>query len=190
MHHGNGTQSAFYDDPSVLTISLHQDGLFPPNSGLLEERGGGAGEGFNLNIPLPPGSGSGAYLAAMDRVVIPALDRFKPEIIFVASGFDASALDPLGTMMLGSDTYHQMTNLVMDASERHCGGKIVMTHQGGYSAAYVPYCGLETVSALLKKPSGITDPFLEDILGWGGQDLQPHQDTAVSAAESLLDAIT
>ena len=91
VHHGNGTESAYYDDPNVLTISLHQDNLFPPDSGALADNGEGEGAGSNINVPLPPGSGGGAYLAAMDQVVGPALERFKPEIIVVPCGFDASA---------------------------------------------------------------------------------------------------
>ncbi|MBL8183203.1 MAG: class II histone deacetylase, partial [Blastocatellia bacterium] len=98
VHHGNGTQSAFYDRNDVLTISLHQDNLFPADSGALAENGTGKGEGFNLNIPLPPGCGDGAYAAAFEQVVIPALHKFKPELIVVPSGFDGSGVDPLGRM--------------------------------------------------------------------------------------------
>src|SRR6185295_11986875 len=87
VHHGNGTQAIFWEDPRALTISVHQDNCFPPNSGHLTERGAGRGEGFNINIPLPPGSGVGAYEATIDRVVLPALKAFKPEMIIVPSGF-------------------------------------------------------------------------------------------------------
>ncbi len=100
VHHGNGTQSAYIADPDVLTISLHQDNLFPPASGGLAENGTGKGEGYNINIPLPPGSGNGAYIAAFERVVMPALKRFKPELIVVPSGFDGSGVDPLGRQMV------------------------------------------------------------------------------------------
>jgi predicted Zn-dependent peptidase len=85
VHHGNGTQAAFYQRNDVLTISLHQDNLYPANSGALEERGDGRGAGYNLNIPLPPGSGNGAYVAAFEQVVVPALMRFRPELIVVLS---------------------------------------------------------------------------------------------------------
>ena len=88
VHHGNGTQKAFYRDPDVLTISIHQDRWYPRDSGAIDERGEGHGLGFNINIPLPPGSGHGAYLAAVERVVIPALHAFRPELIVVPSGFD------------------------------------------------------------------------------------------------------
>ena len=84
VHHGNGTQAAFYRDPTVLTISIHQDNWFPQDSGTIEEIGEGPGRGFNVNLPLPPGSGHGAYLAAIKRVVLPALQRFKPQLIVLA----------------------------------------------------------------------------------------------------------
>lgn len=124
VHHGNGTQAAFYDTPDVLTISLHQDNLFPANSGGLQERGVGRGEGYNLNIPLPPGCGDGAYIEAMRRVVLPALERYRPEMIVVPSGFDASGVDPLGRMMVSAEGFRQMTALLMEAADRLCGGRL------------------------------------------------------------------
>ena len=90
VHHGNGTQQAFYDDPNVLTISIHQDGLFPKDSGTVEERGANNGQNYNINIPLPAGSGHGAYSAAIERVVVPAVQSFRPQLILVPCGFDAS----------------------------------------------------------------------------------------------------
>ena len=111
VHHGNGTQQAFYEDPNVLTISIHQDNLYPPNSGAVGENGVGPGVGYNLNIPMPPGSGGGAYLAAFERLIVPALRRFKPELIVVASGLDAAGYDPLGRMMLHSECYRRLTRL-------------------------------------------------------------------------------
>ena len=186
VHHGNGTQAAFYDDPETLTISLHADNLFPANSGTLAERGTGAGFGYNLNVPLPPGSGDGAYLDAVKRVVLPALRRFKPDLIVVACGFDASAADPLGRMMVTSDGYRQLTALLMAQAEELCGGRIMMTHEGGYSAHYVPYCGLAVLEQLSGVPTGVVDPFLTQFQGFGQQGLQPHQSTAIDAAAALV----
>ena len=103
VHHGNGTESAFYDDPSVLTISIHEDGNFPADSGAIEDKGTGEGMGFNINIPLPPGSGIGAYSKVFESIILPALDIYQPELIIVASGFDASRYDPLGRMILSSE---------------------------------------------------------------------------------------
>jgi acetoin utilization deacetylase AcuC-like enzyme len=186
VHHGNGTQAAFYDDPETLTISLHADNLFPPNSGGLAERGAGPGLGYNLNVPLPPGSGDGAYLSAIERVVLPALRLFKPNLIVVACGFDASAADPLGRMMVTSDAYRKMTEMLMDAADGLCGGRIMMTHEGGYSAHYVPYCGLAVLEALSGMSTGVVDPFLTEFQRFGQQGLQPHQTTAIDAAAALV----
>ena len=116
VHHGNGTQRAFYEAPNVLTISIHQDNLYPANSGAVSENGAGSGLGYNLNIPMPPGSGGGAYLAAFERLIIPALRRFKPELIMVASGLDAGGFDPLGCMMLHSEHYRRLTRLILEVS--------------------------------------------------------------------------
>jgi acetoin utilization deacetylase AcuC-like enzyme len=189
VHHGNGTQAAFYDDPDTLTISIHQDNLFPAASGTLAERGAGAGEGYNLNIPLPPGCGNGAYLEAMRRVVLPALDKFRPDVIVVACGFDASGADPLGRMMVTSEGYRAMTAMLMDAADRLCGGRLMMTHEGGYSASYVPYCGLAVLEQLSGIRTGVEDPFQPVLGDYGQQDLQPHQSTAIAAAEALLASI-
>jgi hypothetical protein len=116
VHHGNGTQRAFYEAPNVLTISIHQDNLYPANSGAVSENGAGSGLGYNLNIPMPPGSGGGAYLAAFERLIVPALRRFKPELIMVASGLDAGGFDPLGCMMLHSEHYRRLTRLILEVS--------------------------------------------------------------------------
>ncbi len=186
VHHGNGTQAAFYEDRETLTISLHADNLFPANSGTLSEQGAGKGVGSNLNVPLPPGSGDGAYLDAINRVVLPALQRFKPDLIVVACGFDASAADPLGRMMVTSDCYARMTALLMAAADQLCHGRIVMTHEGGYSAHYVPYCGLAVLETLSGVKTGVVDPFLTQFQAFGQQALQPHQKAAVDAAAALV----
>lgn len=186
VHHGNGTQAGFYDDPSTLTISLHQDNLFPDGTGGLEETGAGAGRGYNLNIPLPPGSGDGAYIAAIERVVLPALYKFKPELIVVPSGFDASGVDPLGRMMISSEGYRQMTRMLMKAADDLCGGKLVLTHEGGYSAMYVPYCGLAVVEELSGTRTHVEDPWAPVMAKWGQMGLQPHQAAAIDAAAKLV----
>jgi acetoin utilization deacetylase AcuC-like enzyme len=175
VHHGNGTEAAFYDDPSVLAISLHQDNCFPPGRGEKEARGKGAGEGYNINIPLPPGSGRGAYLYAFEKVVIPALDAFKPDFIIVASGFDSMGQDPLGRNMLYSTIYKQMAEQLLAVAERHAGGRLMMTHEGGYNPHSVPFAALKVFEALTGKPSGVEDPFEPFIAEMGGQDLMPHQ---------------
>ena len=186
VHHGNGPESIFWESPDVLTISVHQDNSFPPNSGPLEAIGEGAGHGCNLNIPLPPGSGRGAYIETFNKVVLPALYKFKPDIILVASGFDGAGFDPLGRNMLYAEAYGELTTMLMSAAQKLCDGRLLMTHEGGYSPMTVPYCGLKVLETLSGKASGVVDPVGPMIAGMGGQDLQPHQaDLIEKAAENL-----
>ncbi len=152
VHHGNGTEAIFWEDPDVLAISLHQDRNYPLDTGGIEARGGGAGQGFNLNLPLPPGTGHTSYLYAMERVVLPALDRFRPDAIIVACGYDAAAVDPLGRMLCTAETFRLMTRAMMGAADRLCGGRLLLVHEGGYSEVYVPFCG----HAVLEELSGST----------------------------------
>jgi acetoin utilization deacetylase AcuC-like enzyme len=188
VHHGNGTQAIFWDDPSVLAISLHQDGLYPADSGRLDEVGGDGARGATLNVPLPAGSGRGAYLAAVDRVVVPSLERFRPELIVVACGFDGGALDPLGRMMLPASAFGELTGRLLVAANRLCDGRLVLSHEGGYSAGHVPFCGLAAIEALSGESAGIDDPFayLGDVVG---QELHPHQAAAVDAAAANVDLV-
>jgi acetoin utilization deacetylase AcuC-like enzyme len=185
VHHGNGTEGAFYDDPNVLTISIHQDENFPPGRGQVDQTGEGAGEGYNINIPLPPGSGRGAYMAIMERVVGPAVRNFKPDLVVVPSGFDANAHDPLGRMMLSSKAYRQMTRYVMGLADEVCDGRLVMCHEGGYSSAYVPFCGQAVVEEMSGASKPIDDPFLEPIEDMAGQELQPHQELVINKAAEI-----
>ena len=189
VHHGNGTQSAFYDRSDVLTISLHQDNLFPPESGAVAENGSGDGKGYCLNIPLPPGCGNGAYLEAMRRVVLPALDRYKPDLIVAPCGFDASGVDPLGRMMVSSEGYRGMTAMLMEAADKHCNGRLMMTHEGGYSEMYVPYCGLAVLEQLSGITTDIEDPWQPLMNDWGQTALQAHQAEAIDRAAQLLNHI-
>eukprot|EP00126_Sphaerothecum_destruens_P005285 Sdes_comp18682_c0_seq1m8944 len=95
VHHGNGTQQAFYDNKNVFFISVHQDQLYPHHTGSTQEMGVGQGKGYNLNIPLPPGCGQGAYFYAFESLIIPSLKKFKPDLILASCGFDAASTDPI-----------------------------------------------------------------------------------------------
>ena len=165
VHHGNGTEAIFYDDPNVLTISIHQNRNYPLDTGSNLDRGQGEGLGFNLNIPLPPGSGHVAYVAAMNKLIEPSVRMFKPDLIIVACGFDASGVDPLSRMLCGADTFREMTKAVMHLARHNCGGKVVMAHEGGYSELHVPFCG----HAVLQEMSGslieVPDPLHARISG-------------------------
>lgn len=188
VHHGNGTQWAFYDDPSVLTISLHQDRYYPPDSGMVDEIGEGAGEGANINVPLPAGSGVGAYVSAFERVVVPALARFKPQLLIIASGLDASIMDPLARQQMHSDGYRDLTRQLMDVTASY-DGKLIATHEGGYSAAYVPFCGLAVLEELTGHRTPVDDPFLPVFMGVAGQDLQPHQAAVIDQSAALVERV-
>jgi acetoin utilization deacetylase AcuC-like enzyme len=189
VHHGNGTESAFIADPSVLTVSIHQDRCYPIEAGQLQCTGEGAAAGCNLNIPLPAGSGHGAYLAAFDRVVLPALARFRPQLIVVASGLDANAMDPLGRMLCTSETFRALATRIAEAADSLCAGRLVATHEGGYSNAYVPFCGLAVLEAFSGIRTPAVDPYLEELMQMGGQELQPHQAAAIEAAAALVHGI-
>ncbi|MBM5812363.1 MAG: class II histone deacetylase [Gammaproteobacteria bacterium] len=186
VHHGNSQEQAFVEDPSVLTISVHQDNYYPPGSGLIGVNGHGRGQGANLNVPLPPGSGHGAYLDCWQRVVVPALLRFRPELIIVSSGFDGSVMDPLGNMICHSDTFRGIAQMTLAAAQEVCGGRVLALHEGGYSTAYVPFCGLAVFEELLGGPSGVADPFLPIFAPMGGQELMPHQRAVIDAAAALV----
>jgi acetoin utilization deacetylase AcuC-like enzyme len=157
VHHGNGTQDAFYDDPNVLFVSLHQHDWFPKLSGELEQVGVGAGAGYTVNIPLPPGTGDRGYRAAFEQLVLPIGLQFRPQLIIVTAGQDASWLDPLGHMMLTMHGYRQISQLMVDLAEEVCDGRLVMLQAGGYSAPYVPYCTVAAVEALMGVDLGIVD---------------------------------
>ena len=189
VHHGNGTQEAFADDADVLCVSIHQDGLYPPGSGPSDDRGRGAGEGSTLNLPLPPGCGHGAYEAVMAEVVVPALRRFRPELILVACGYDAGAYDPLGRQMLTAGGFAHLTRTIMDVAAEVCDGRVAMAHEGGYSPSYVPFCGLKVLETLSGHETGITDPLGPRLMEVGGQSLQPHQQAAISELASLVKGV-
>ena len=161
VHHGNGTEAIFYDDPDVLTISLHQDRNYPADTGAVADRGRGAGFGANINIPLPPGTGHRGYLAAMERLVLPALARFRPDLMIVACGYDAAAIDPLGRMLATAETFRQMTRQMMQSATDLCGGRLVLAHEGGYSEVYVPFCGHAVLEELSGSQITAPDPFAE-----------------------------
>ncbi|HDZ82014.1 MAG TPA: class II histone deacetylase [Roseobacter sp.] len=162
VHHGNGTEAVFYDRDDVLTISLHQEGNYPLDTGALADRGTGAGEGYNINLPLHAGSGHTAYLHALDRVAIPAIEAFKPDMIIVACGFDAAIVDPLARMQATAATFAAMTHRIKAAAANLCGGKLVLVHEGGYSEAYVPFCGHATIAALADSNITAPDPHAEN----------------------------
>ncbi len=131
VHHGNGTNDLFYDDPGVLFVSLHQHPLYPM-SGRATERGSGPGEGYTLNIPLPMRRRDADYLRAFDELVGPLVRDYRPELIVVSAGYDIAQDDPLGGMLVSDDGFRQLTERVVGYADELCGGKLVLALEGGY----------------------------------------------------------
>lgn len=163
VHHGNGTEAIFCERADVLTVSLHQERNYPLDTGAFADRGEGAGAGFNLNIPLPPGAGHVTWLAALERLALPAIRAFAPDAIVVACGFDAAAFDPLGRMLCTARSFAAMTRAVLDLAAEVCEGRVVMVHEGGYSEVYVPFCGHAVIAELAGSGIAAADPFAETL---------------------------
>ena len=138
--------------------------MFPPGYNGLEERGSGRGEGANTNVPLPPGCGHDAYLHTIQKIVVPLIREFKPEVIIIASGYDASHVDPLARMSCLSTTFAAMTDMLVEVAGDLCDGRVVAVHEGGYSEAYVPFCGHRVIEALSEQTTALEDPFLNNFL--------------------------
>jgi len=166
VHHGNGTEKAFYDDESVLFISIHEHLNFPNDSGYATDIGEGKGEGYNVNIPLPPGSGNAAYLHVLEAIVKPLAEDFNPELIIVSAGQDPGMFDPLGRMRVSAEGFGKMTDIMKQIAQKHCGGKLVLCHEGGYSNAYVPFCTIKIIESLCEKQTDVEDPFAPGANGY------------------------
>ena len=144
VHHGNGTQAAFWDVPALFFASTHQSPLYP-GSGARHERGVA---GNIANAPLAPGSGSREFREAWSRDLLPAIEAFAPDLLLVSAGFDAHASDPLAQMRLHADDYAWLTRELVALARRHCGGRIVSTLEGGYDLAALAECAVAHVEAL------------------------------------------
>jgi acetoin utilization deacetylase AcuC-like enzyme len=158
VHHGNGTQDAFYDDPNVLFISLHQDRWFPPDFGWIDQSGTGDGSGFTVNVPMPAGSGNLLYELAYDEIVVPVVEQFAPELIIVSAGQDASPWDPRARMVVTTEGFRMMTRKMQQLADSVCGGKLVLAQEGGYSEPYAPYCTMAIFEQLVGHLTGIEEP--------------------------------
>lgn len=150
VHHGNGTETVFWDDPSVLFISLHQDDLYPMGRGAATDVGVAA-----YNVPLPPGSADDGYLAAWDELVTPALAAHEPELLLISAGQDAAAGDPLGRMSVTTEGFRQLTERAKQTSI-----PLAAVLEGGYSLDHLPYCNL----AIVEELAGLEPSFAEDPL--------------------------
>lgn len=166
VHHGNGTQDAFYQDPSVLYLSTHQYPFYP-GTGAIGEVGVGKGEGYTVNVPLPAGCRDEEYLRVFKEIVIPVVNKYEPEWILVSAGFDPHKHDPLGGMVVTERGFGVMASLLLDLAEKHAGGKIVFLLEGGYDLLALK----NSVAAVLKEMKReIGHPMPS---GRGGEVIQP-----------------
>ena len=147
VHHGNGTQDAFYERSDVLYVSLHR-APFYPGTGASTETGKGAGKGFTLNIPLLVGTGDATWLHQMEGVVVPAIDAFRPELLLVSAGYDAHVDDPLGGMTVAEAGFEEMTRVAIGLANRWCGGRLVMVLEGGYDPPALGRCVADAIELL------------------------------------------
>ena len=132
LHHGNGTQRAFFDDPGVLFFSSHQYPYYP-GSGGVHEVGSGKGEGYTVNAPFPTGFGDAEYVSVYTKILTPIALEYKPELVLVSAGFDPFVKDPLGGMKLTGEGFGALAGIVQDIARQACGGKVLMTLEGGYN---------------------------------------------------------
>lgn len=139
VHHGNGTQHMFEEDPAVLYISIHQYPFYPGTGGA-DETGLGRGLGATLNCPVPAGSTDRDYESIFRQKVLPKIEEFRPEFIIVSAGFDAHKDDPLAEICLSTKFFGWMTDRVMEAADRHCQGRIISLLEGGYNLTALPLC--------------------------------------------------
>jgi acetoin utilization deacetylase AcuC-like enzyme len=155
VHHGNGTQEMFYEDPNVLYFSTHQYPWYP-GSGASDEMGAGVGQGTTINVPLPPGAGWSVYDPIFRQVLWPAADRFKPDVVLLSAGFDAHFRDPLGEMRLCNADFSDLTLEVIEIADRYCSGRVVAVQEGGYDLDAVAQAAA-TVLVALTGSDGVVD---------------------------------
>lgn len=159
VHHGNGTQDIFYGDDSILFVSTHQYGSwFYPGTGAAQEVGQTSAKGFNFNVPLPAGTGDVGYIRVVDELIVPAAQKFMPDMILISAGFDAHWQDPLASMELSLTGYAQISQRLIKLAAEICNGKILFVQEGGYMLDVLAHAVLNTVFALQKKDE-IIDPY-------------------------------
>jgi acetoin utilization deacetylase AcuC-like enzyme len=188
VHHGNGTQSAFYEQPDELFVSIHQDSLYPHGWGAVDQIGAGAGEGRTVNVPLPAGSGNAAYRATFERVVVPVIEEFAPDLIIVSAGQDASAFDPLARMTLTTSAYRAMAGIMLDLAARLCDGRLVVAQEGGYAPHYAPYCSASIAETLTGRGDGPV-PLFDPFSVYDGA-LPSNERVGLDAEKAIQDVVT
>jgi len=150
VHHGNGTQDAFYADPRVLYVSTHQSPLFP-GTGHIEETGSGPAKGTNINIPLPPGCGDAEFKQAFEQVVAPAIERFRPQLLLVSAGYDAHWADTISQMQLSVNGFADIVGIIKRLASELCSNRLVFMLEGGYNLRALAASIQATFEVLLEK---------------------------------------
>ncbi len=148
VHHGNGTQDAFYDDPSVMYFSMHRYPFYP-GTGAEEETGKDSGSGFTINIPLSYNTEPQEYLKFFEEILEKRIKPFKPQFILISSGFDAYRLDPISGLSLEASDYNKLTKLTQNVAKYCCDGRIVSCLEGGYHLLDLPKCIEEHLNGLM-----------------------------------------
>ena len=161
VHFGNGTSDIYYQDPTVLYISLHQDPrTIYPGTGFAWQIGEGAGKGYNVNVPLPPGTGDSTYLYALKEIFVPLAEEFKPEIIIANGGSDPHFADMLGDLSLTVKGFFNISSLIRATADKVCGGKLVLIPGSGYNPKVLPPCWYALVAGVVGlKEINVKDPY-------------------------------
>ena len=157
VHHGNGTQDALYDNGEILFISSHESPLYP-GSGQMKEIGIGSGRGTTINVPVPARTDDAGMFALYKEVVIPALERFQPDLLLISAGFDAHWRDPLANLYLSLQGFADIVQQLLSFADRCCGGKVISVTEGGYDLDVLSHAVCNLLSALLQQPASIQDP--------------------------------
>jgi acetoin utilization deacetylase AcuC-like enzyme len=148
LHHGNGTQEAFYEDPSVLYFSTHQYPYYP-GTGHWQETGRGAGQGYTVNVPLPVGIGDDGFRQVFEQVLLPAARRYRPDLILASAGYDGHWADPLGMLLLSVSGFAWIGRTLTALAQELCAGRLVLTLEGGYNLDALAFSVAATFSMLL-----------------------------------------
>jgi acetoin utilization deacetylase AcuC-like enzyme len=171
VHHGNGTQDAFFETDEVLFCSVHQWPLYP-GTGATSERGAGRGTGYTINVPLAPGANDDAYLDILDQVILPAANTFRPQIVLISAGFDAHATDPLGGMLVTEQGFGSLARAVVEVAEKHADGRVVAFLEGGYD----PQALAKSVVATLAELDGDDAPLADALRSSNGGTETRHDE--------------
>jgi len=175
VHHGNGTQEAFYDNPQVLYISMHQHPHYP-GTGSIKETGSGAAMGTTLDIPLPAGCGDDEYRLVFEQIIVPAARRFKPQLILSSAGYDSHWMENLAMMRVSVSGFAWMVQVIRELADDLCSGRLIMALEGGYNLDALSASVKATFDVLLGNP-GVEDPLGES----------PHDFTAPDIKTLLRD---